>query len=629
MIGNGLFSNPYNSRNHIKTILQVPDSDTIQTQLQQHFGYADFRPGQREAIEAVLAGKDTLLLLPTGGGKSLCYQLPALTYADGVVLVISPLISLMKDQAQALENLNIPAAVYNSSIDELEQMKALSHAVTGKIRVLFLSPERAVNSYFLAQVVKMSVRLLVVDEAHCISRWGHDFRPEYTKLSLLQEKLPTQTATLALTATATVKVRSEIEKYLGLNQPQLIQRSFLRPNLHFAVHFFESETTKKQHLLKELSEFAIGQKAIIYCSTRRMVEELAQFLKPLGARVGYYHAGKPESFRERAQNQFISGKKSILIATNAFGLGIDLPNIRLVVHFQTPGSLEAYYQEAGRAGRDGSKARCLLFYRDADLTIQKRFSSGARHLKNQRSLWEFMRDYAYANECRQQTLCGYFTETIEACGCCDVCTGSHNSEQAIEKLYQQEQKQKKQLAYEFSEEEEEYILQFIRKFPGKYGKTVVTGVLKGSMAKDILKFRLNEHVLHGRLAAVPTPALKQKLESLVASGKLVIKGKKYPKLSVPFAKKTAVRSPSNLPTQIRKNSDRNRLLRELRNFRDREARRKNQKKYMILSNQVLSQLASNRPKTNEQLLAIKGMGNIKTGLYGEELLKIIASFEIE
>ncbi|MEM7182820.1 MAG: RecQ family ATP-dependent DNA helicase [Spirochaetota bacterium] len=593
--------------------------------LREHFAYSNFRPGQEAAVRSILSGQDTFVLLPTGGGKSLIYQLPAVYFSSGVILVISPLISLMKDQAESLEHLGIPAAVYNSSIDELEQLKALSNAVTGKIRVLFLSPERAVSSYFLNQAKQMQVKMLVIDEAHCISRWGHDFRPEYTKLMLLQEALDNKAPVLALTATATANVQKEIYKYLGLKDANFVQESFLRENLSLAVKFCSSDEEKRQHILQELEALGSHDKAIIYCATRKATEDLAKFLKPLGSRVGYYHGGKPEGFRERAQNQFLSGKKNILLATNAFGLGIDIPTIRLVMHYQIPGSVEAYYQEAGRAGRDRRPARCVLLYQEKDLAIQKRLSFS----KTQSNLWEKVKEYAYSQECRQRFLCNYFAEEVEDCQKCDVCRGDNASGEEWQKTWQKKEAQKKQdLSYNFQEGEEEAILNFVGNFSGKFGKTIVCNVLRGSEAKDVLKFRLENHPLHGKLAHIPVLALKDKIDVLVKKGSLRIKGKKYPKLATPYRSMAIAKSPS-LPKQIQKNTSRNQLLRELRNFRDREARRKNQKKYMILANQVLTDIAAQKPQTAEDLLAIKGMGQVKTQLYAQEILHIIHSFSSE
>jgi len=344
--------------------------------LRQHFGFEDFREGQREVIGSILEGKDAVVVMPTGSGKSLCYQLPAMIL-DGVTLVVSPLIALMKDQVDALQARGLPAPFINSSISESEQRARIDALRRREHKLVYIAPERFRSSRFNAALQQIPISLFAVDEAHCISTWGHDFRPDYLRLRNVIKSL-NGVQTLALTATATPYVRSDIVQQLGLNRPQTFVSGFDRPNLSIEVFHTErvrQKITRIRNLAKE-----INGSGIIYASTRKAVEDVGAKLKAVDLKVSEYHAGMSDAMRVRAQDDFMSGRTQMIVATNAFGMGIDKPDIRFVVHYQMPGSLEAYYQESGRAGRDGEPAMCSLFYRLDDRRTQQ-FFLGGKHPK--------------------------------------------------------------------------------------------------------------------------------------------------------------------------------------------------------------------------------------------------------
>ncbi|HSK65194.1 MAG TPA: ATP-dependent DNA helicase RecQ, partial [Pyrinomonadaceae bacterium] len=343
------------------------------TSLREHFGFDNFREGQREVIESILAGKDVVVVMPTGSGKSLCYQLPAMIL-DGVTVVVSPLIALMKDQVDALRARGLPATFVNSSIPESEQHARIESLRRREHKLVYVAPERFRSSRFNAALQSIPISLFAVDEAHCISTWGHDFRPDYLRLRHVIRSLG-NIRTLALTATATPYVRSDIIQQLGLERPQTFVSGFDRPNLRIEVVHIEKEKQKIARI-KRLAESHEGS-GIVYTSTRKAVEHVGRELKRVGLRVSTYHAGMTDSIRVRAQEDFMSGRTQMIVATNAFGMGIDKPDIRFVAHYQMPGSIEAYYQEIGRAGRDGLPSTCVLLFNYADKNTHDFFIEGS------------------------------------------------------------------------------------------------------------------------------------------------------------------------------------------------------------------------------------------------------------
>ncbi|HRC58636.1 MAG TPA: ATP-dependent DNA helicase RecQ, partial [Kofleriaceae bacterium] len=388
------------------------------------FGYPALRAGQREAIEAVLAGRDAVVLLPTGGGKSLCYQVPAVVArraGAGTTLVVSPLIALMIDQVDALAGRGVAAAALHSQLDDDAQRQVIAAFASGALDLLYVSPERAAQEGFRRLLREAKVALLAVDEAHCVSQWGHDFRPEYLRLHELRE-LVTAPA-IALTATATPRVVEEIVGELRMRDPERVRGDFARPNLAFSVEHLRLDTERLAAVMHACEAAGLrarngAGRAIIYCSTRKKSELVAQELRHAGFPAGHYHAGRTSLARDRAQRAFALGRTRVLVATSAFGMGIDHSDIRLIVHYQTPGSVEAYYQEAGRAGRDGQPARCVMLFGAGDLMTQRRLQADRSGEARVEAALCAIERYAKTDQCRQQILCSHFTgrDDHPACG---------------------------------------------------------------------------------------------------------------------------------------------------------------------------------------------------------------------
>jgi len=598
--------------------------------LQAVYGHSAFRPGQQDAVVASLCQRDVSVLLPTGSGKSVCYQLPAIIdfhNGCGTTLVVSPLIALMIDQVSALNALGVAADALHSHADDEQQRATVDRFLHGELALLYVSPERAAQSGFRALLTRTPIARIAIDEAHCVSQWGHDFRPDYLALAQLREIV--SAPVMALTATATPKVVQEIATQLELQQPLDVRQGFARPNLGFAVRAHAGEADRVAEVLALIEEVGMRARgatgrAIVYCSTRKVTERVARGLRGCGVRVGFYHAGRSQRARENAQASFEGGRTRVLVATNAFGMGIDIPDIRLIVHFQTPGSLEAYYQEAGRAGRDGALAKCVMFFGRADLLTQRRLtqSGSSTPVMDERREAALKAIEAYATElaCRHRALVMHFaaSEDEPDCGRCDVCLGTA---QDVGELT--ESRAEKPPLAELPEASIAIILSAADRLTRPVGRTLLAQALRGGRAKHLSRGGLLTLPEYGALKDHSEDDVLGGIDQLLAGGELVRKGSKFPTLwpankALPQSSRPAKRREAK--TQNRYGGE---VARALDNFRRRTARRLGWKPYMVLQKNTMLAIERDLPETLAALDAVAGMGPAKVDRFGEEILAIV------
>jgi ATP-dependent DNA helicase RecQ len=629
----------------------MPD---LRAQLQEHFGLDDFRPAQQEVIQDVLAGRDVLCVMPTGAGKSLCFQLPAVV-GGGLTMVVSPLISLMEDQVQQLRDENIPAAFLNSSLPPGMQREVMAELNDGFQGLLYVAPERLFAPNFQPLLEKLRPKLLAVDEAHCISQWGHDFRPEYSRLGEARKKLG-EPPTIALTATATDDVREDIIAQLGLRDPTVVVTGFDRPGLLYESRRIAKGGNKDAMLVEMLRDEPGG--TLVYCATRKAVDEIAGVLQQAvpGRTVLRYHAGMDPASRTASLERFMQTTGVIAVATNAFGMGINKPDIRLVVHYNTPGTLEAYYQEAGRGGRDGQPARCIILFSYQDRFIQEFFidklgedSPNAdpaqieKRKQHAREKLELMTQFATTHRCRRQMILDYFGDDAEVSDCgCDVCRKGQNTPLAVG-------------AANVADEVVvlvRQILSGIARCRGKFGVGVVAEVLGGSTTERTEKWRLNELSTFGLLKPYPikriVAMLHRVLETglarqrdpdgvkfrpvvdLTASGVSVMRGQQPPPADLADLVPRRIERTTETPARKHSSVDDQPMTPEvvtrfeaLRQLRTQIARERGMPPYIICHDSTLKQLALQAPANEAALACVKGLGPYKIRMYGQAFLDVL------
>ena len=593
---------------------------TIHQTLKTVFGYSNFRPYQEEIVAGLINGEDAFVLMPTGGGKSLCYQVPAL-HREGTALVVSPLISLMKDQVDALVANGVAAAFYNSTLGEAESRRVLSELHAGRLKLLYVAPERLMTESFVERLQGLPVSLFAIDEAHCVSQWGHDFRPEYVQLGRLRTLFP-GVPLIALTATADSQTRTDIVRQLGLDRATCYVAGFDRPNIRYKVAEKMKPSAQLMTFLRGRGE---GDAGIVYALSRKRVESVASRLAEAGFRAAPYHAGLPDRVRQKVQESFQRDDLQIVVATVAFGMGIDKPNVRFVVHYDLPRNVESYYQETGRAGRDGLAAEALLLFGYGDVVIARSLiQGGGNQEQNRIELHKLnaMIGFAEAQSCRRRVLLGYFGERLaDDCGNCDVCLSPPERFDATE--------------------EARKVLSCVFRVGQRFGAGHVIDVLRGSNSERIRQLGHDRLSTFGIGRELPAEAWGSVLRQLVHLGLLeqdvanysvlrlteaarpILRGEERLVLARPRVKTAA---PKKEPIKGRLPERDEELFQALRALRKRIADRDGVPPFVVFGDVTLTGMAALRPLTAEELLQVSGVGQHKLGKYGSEFLQVIAGF---
>ena len=602
--------------------------------LKKYFGYDSFREGQETLIDALLNGQDVFGIMPTGAGKSLCYQVPALLM-EGITLVVSPLISLMKDQVGTLNQAGIHAAFLNSSLTAGQYHKALELAKTGRYKIIYVAPERLLLDEFLSFALQVKISMVTVDEAHCVSQWGQDFRPSYLKISEFIRLLPVRPVVSAFTATATSEVREDILAALDLQHPEMVTTGFDRKNLFYQV---SAPKDKFAALMDYLNEHPT-EGGIVYCLARKTVEEVCVRLRSNGIAATRYHAGLSDAERRKNQDDFLYDISPVMVATNAFGMGIDKSNVRFVIHYNMPKNIESYYQEAGRAGRDGEEANCILFYAPQDVRLNQflidqesendTFTEEERKLikERDRDRLRQMTYYSTTNNCLRDFVLRYFGEyTSSYCGKCSNCLTEYVDTDVTETA--------------------QAILLCVKSSGQRFGMTVVTDTLRGSQSVKLKQNGMANNGCFGRLSGVPIYRIRQVMQFLESNGYLLVTDDQYPVVKLTQksqdifsgepvfmkaakeAKETGVKSEKSRkkPAEELLDTDYG-LFEELRRVRMEIAKEERVPPYIVFSDKSLRDMSARKPKTEADFLKVNGVGENKCQKYGKKFLAAVAKWE--
>jgi len=602
----------------------------VHAALKQYFGYDTFRGKQETLINNILAGNDVLGIMPTGAGKSICFQIPAILM-EGMTLVVSPLISLMKDQVNALIQSGVAAAYINSSLTEMQINKAMQNARNNAYKLIYVAPERLLTDNFLDFAKSAKISMLTVDEAHCISQWGHDFRPSYARIQELISELPVRPIISAFTATATSKVREDIINLLSLENLTVLATGFDRPNLSFEVQ----KPKNKFDALLEFLEGKKGQSGIVYCSTRRTVEDVTDDLDSHGHNASRYHAGLSDKERHDNQDDFIFDRVQIMVATNAFGMGIDKSNVSFVVHYNMPKDVESYYQEAGRAGRDGNPAKCSLFYSGQDVRTNLWMIENAREpqefengemleqtLERERAKLREMTFYCATNDCLRGYILKYFGETPQVyCGNCSNCNSNFETVDITIDAQQ--------------------ILSCVARLNERFGVNAIIDTLRGSKNEKTLRQGLNKLSIYG-ISNKSTHYLRSIISHLILSNYLIKTDDEYPVIKLGARAREILRGESNISMKLPKEKEKkppkpeknsyvdepvdNTLFDILRDVRRTIAQEQNMPAFVIFHDSALADMCRKRPTKMEDFLEVSGVGKVKAEKYGKQFLDAIAGY---
>ena len=606
---------------------QVVTKQQALRMLETYFGYTSFRPAQEAPIASLLRNEDVIGIMPTGAGKSICFQIPALCKA-GLTIVFSPLISLMKDQVDGLLVQNIPAALINSTLTQSEFNKTMYEVRSGKIKLLYIAPERLSSNFFCNVLRALPIAQVIVDEAHCISEWGHDFRPSYRLIGEWLNSLPKRPIVGAFTATATKYVENDIKKLLGLDKANVYVTGFDRPNLSFSV----IRTPKRMDYVVHYVRQHANENGIIYCATRKDVDRVYENLTRAGIKAGHYHGGLNDEVRREMQNAYADDKLQVMVATNAFGMGIDKSNVRYVLHYQMPRNMESYYQEAGRAGRDGAPAECILLYSGQDVQVHKYLIEQSIETPERQNVelrkLQSMIDYCFCSNCLRKYMLNYFGESTiwTTCDNCSSCKGSADKVNVTK--------------------EAKAIFRAIMGTDERYGASMITFIVRGERTDRIMRAGHDALPVFGLLSNVDEKSIKGLIQQFVASGYLRSSTGKYPVLSLTASAEEVlagrkeveeIRQHVSVPSRNSKSATSvargksspisGGLFEHLRQHRKRLAEEAGLRPYLIFPDTVLIDLANLRPTTLGEFGNVKGVGEAKLKKYGLTFLQVIAEYK--